>query len=97
MKYSAAIITTYISLQHASLVAGFVAPSRSLLVNPIASKLNSAVAADDVTGLADLADQKAWDCDEEANCVQIEACDEVECRTTLDVRIHGDWYDLSGK
>jgi len=96
MKYSAAIITTYISLQHASLVAGFVAPSRSLLVNPIASKLNSAVAADDVTGLADLADQKAWDCDEEANCVQIEACDEVECRTTLDVRIHGDWYDLSG-
>lgn len=37
-----------------------------------------------------------WDCDEEANCVAVEACDEVECRTSLDVRIHGKWYDLSG-
>lgn len=39
---------------------------------------------------------KAWDCDDEANCVLIEACDEQICRTTLDVRIHGEWYDLSG-
>ena len=39
----------------------------------------------------------AWDCDEEANCVQVEACDEIECRTTLDVRIHNVWYDLSGE
>ena len=40
---------------------------------------------------------KAWDCDDEANCVQIDACDEEKCRTTLDVRIHGEWYDLSGE
>jgi len=39
---------------------------------------------------------KAWDCDEDANCAQVEACDEEQCRTTLDVRIHGEWYDLSG-
>lgn len=39
---------------------------------------------------------KAWECDEDANCVQIDACDEEQCRTTLDVRIHGEWYDLSG-
>jgi len=39
---------------------------------------------------------KAWDCDDDANCVLIEACDEEKCRTTLDVRIHGEWYDLSG-
>mmetsp|Transcript_12623 Transcript_12623/g.23665 ORF Transcript_12623/g.23665 Transcript_12623/m.23665 type:complete len:512 (+) Transcript_12623:3745-5280(+) len=39
---------------------------------------------------------KAWECDEDANCVQVDACDEEKCRTTLDVRIHGQWYDLSG-
>ncbi len=40
---------------------------------------------------------KAWDCDEEANCVEVDACDEEQCRTTLDVRIHNEWYDLSGE
>lgn len=38
----------------------------------------------------------AWQCDEEAVCVEIPACDEQICRTSLDVRIHGKWYDLSG-
>jgi hypothetical protein len=37
-----------------------------------------------------------WDCDEEAECVEVPACDEEVCRTSLDVRIHGDWYDLTG-
>lgn len=37
-----------------------------------------------------------WDCDDEANCVAVDACDEEQCRTSLDVRIHGQWYDLSG-
>ena len=37
-----------------------------------------------------------WNCDDEANCVQVAACDEEECRTSLDVRIHGQWYDLAG-
>lgn len=69
-------------------------PSPSSLSRPLA--LKSAVIDSNVNGLSDLADQKAWDCDEDANCVQIDACNEVECRTTLDVRIHGDWYDLSG-
>lgn len=38
-----------------------------------------------------------WDCDDEANCVQVPACDEEACRTSLDVRIHNEWYDLSGE
>jgi len=37
-----------------------------------------------------------WECDDEANCVEIPACDDQICRTSLDVRIHGEWYDLSG-
>lgn len=40
--------------------------------------------------------RKSWDCDEEAVCTEVEACDEQQCRTSLDVRIHGTWYDLSG-
>jgi fatty acid desaturase len=38
----------------------------------------------------------AYDCDEDANCVIVDACDDEQCRTSLDVRIHGKWYDLSG-
>ncbi len=57
--------------------------------------LKSAVVAGDVNGVAK--GPKAWDCDDEANCVQVDACDEEQCRTSLDVRIHGEWYDLSGE
>lgn len=38
----------------------------------------------------------AWDCDEDAVCVPVPACDDEVCRTSLDVRIHNQWYDLSG-
>ena len=37
-----------------------------------------------------------WECDAEANCVEVPACNDQVCRTSLDVRIHGQWYDLSG-
>lgn len=38
-----------------------------------------------------------WECDDDLEqCVEVPACDEERCRTTLDVRIHGTWYDLSG-
>ena len=38
-----------------------------------------------------------WECDENAQCVEVPACDEEQCRTSLDVRIHGEWYDLTGQ
>ena len=38
----------------------------------------------------------AWECNDEAECVVVPACDEEDCRTSLDVRVHGTWYDLSG-
>jgi len=41
-------------------------------------------------------DTTAYDCDENAECVAVDKCDDVECRTSLDVRIHNVWYDLSG-
>lgn len=37
-----------------------------------------------------------YDCNEDAECVAVPACDEETCRTSLDVRIHNQWYDLSG-
>jgi hypothetical protein len=39
----------------------------------------------------------SWDCNDEAECVVVPACDEEQCRTSLDVRIHGEWYDLTGE
>ena len=36
------------------------------------------------------------DDDDEAECVEVPACNEEYCRTSLDVRMHGVWYDLSG-
>lgn len=41
-------------------------------------------------------EQTTWDCDDDVQCVEVPACDEVACRTSLDVRIHGEWYDLTG-
>ena len=37
-----------------------------------------------------------WECNDEAECVQVPECTDEECRTSLDVRIHGQWYDLTG-
>lgn len=72
------------------------APIRSVSKTSAIAQSTIAVNGDTGTIPSDVADQKAWDCDEDANCVQIDACDEEVCRTTLDVRIHGEWYDLSG-
>ena len=87
-----ALILLLSSAKYAN-VLGFTVPtSLSGLSKP--SALYSAVINGD---LNEVIDKKAWDCDEDANCVQIDACDEEMCRTSLDVRIHGEWYDLSGE
>jgi fatty acid desaturase len=42
-------------------------------------------------------DPTTWKSDEALlNCVQVPACNDQVCRTSLDVRIHGKWYDLTG-
>jgi len=39
----------------------------------------------------------SWECDDDlTECKEVPACDETQCRTSLDVRIHGNWFDLSG-
>ena len=38
-----------------------------------------------------------WECNENAECVEVPACNEERCQTSLDVRMHGTWYDLSGR
>lgn len=38
-----------------------------------------------------------WECDDDlTECREVPACDEEQCRTSLDVRIHNEWYDLTG-
>jgi hypothetical protein len=46
----------------------------------------------------DSSEQTVWECDDDlTECKEVPACDEEQCRTSLDVRIHGEWYDLSGQ
>lgn len=77
-------------------VSGF-APSSPLTLRPATTGLSVASIPNVVNGdSSSVSAPTAYDCDEEANCVVVDACDEEVCRTSLDVRIHGEWYDLSG-
>ena len=78
---------------------------RPVVVRRTTSRLHSAVAPEartttTTTVNGDTEDAAAaptaWDCDEEANCEVVPACDDQQCRTSLDVRVHNTWYDLSG-
>ena len=65
------------------------APTRKLFHPLLASVADEAVEAK--------APPQAWECTDDLEvCEPVAACDEVGCRTSLDVRIHGKWYDLSG-
>ena len=74
----------------------FMAPHASRVGGNMLLRQSSIAADIPVVNGKDSVENVAWDCDDEANCVQVDACDENECRTSLDVRIHGTWYDLSG-
>ena len=51
-----------------------------------------------VNGNSQVNEPTTWECDDDLQqCVEVPACDEDGCRTTLDVRINGEWYDLSGE
>lgn len=70
----------------------FVSIARPSLVKPIyASTLESPTVEDSTKA------PTSWECDDDlTECKEVPACDEEACRTSLDVRIHGEWYDLSG-
>ena len=70
----------------------FVPQQFALSRSPLVSPLRAATLEPAVNG----AEPTTWECDEDAQCVEVPACDEEKCRTSLDVRIHGEWYDLTG-
>ena len=37
-----------------------------------------------------------WECTEDVECTEVPLCTPQECRTSLDVRYHQNWYDVSG-
>ena len=86
--------SSLILLTSVGAASAFTTPVSHARTKQVMRQLKSAVVAGDVNGAGQ---PQAWDCDDEANCVQVDACDEEQCRTTLDVRIHGEWYDLSGE
>jgi len=97
-------------LRHASLaialavpspVTGFSVPHQRIATPSTTARFSTVLEPTTTNGATATLDSAsemptAWECDEEAECVEVPVCDEQECRTTLDVRIHGNWYDLSG-
>mmetsp|Transcript_175 Transcript_175/g.306 ORF Transcript_175/g.306 Transcript_175/m.306 type:complete len:502 (+) Transcript_175:186-1691(+) len=80
-------------------ISGFSTPTQRMATPKLSTARFSTVVESPTNGAAmtDASEMpKAWDCDAEAECVEVPVCDEEKCRTTLDVRIQGDWYDLSG-
>jgi hypothetical protein len=72
------------------------APRPQSSMKATATTLGSAAVVNGAAAAGSTIAPSGWDCDDEANCVEVPACDEVACRTSLDVRIHDVWYDLSG-
>ena len=71
---------------------GRVSVARPSLIKPIYASTLEAPTVEDSTKAP-----STWECDDDlTECREVPACDEEECRTSLDVRIHGEWYDLSG-
>lgn len=81
-------------------MAAFQVPQRRIAVRQTLVSRSASVAEESVAvvnGESNSNQQAvAWECDEDANCVEVDACDQEQCRTSLDVRIHNQWYDLSG-
>mmetsp|Transcript_24546 Transcript_24546/g.44061 ORF Transcript_24546/g.44061 Transcript_24546/m.44061 type:complete len:502 (+) Transcript_24546:176-1681(+) len=88
-----------IALLGPSSVSGFSTPHQRMATSQLSTARFSTVVEKPMTNGATVEESKmptAFDCNEEAECVEVPACDDEKCRTTLDVRIHNTWYDLSG-
>jgi hypothetical protein len=91
-------------------VSSFSSPGHSILARPMqsstTSRFSTMIEKSEISDSVSKENKEltsssemptAWECNEEAECVEVPACNDEECRTTLDVRIHGKWYDLSGE
>ena len=77
-------------------VAAFT-PSRLQLASLPQTRPSVRLAASTMDAPTDQTTPTTWECDEDLNqCVEVPACDDEGCRTSLDVRIHGEWYDITG-
>ena len=106
MNYQRATLAVFLAVSGngISSVGAFSPPSSSAAPPGVATTQKNMVAtAPPMPGTANGSSSSSsdaplgWECDDEANCVQVPACDEEGCRTSLDVRIHNEWYDLSGE
>ena len=100
MNYRRATLAVFLAVSGngISSVGAFSPPSSRAAAAP--TQKNMVATAPPMPGTANGSSSEAplgWECDDEANCVQVPACDEEGCRTSLDVRIHNEWYDLSGE
>jgi acyl-lipid Delta6-acetylenase / acyl-lipid (9-3)-desaturase len=92
-----------LSEQYADSFTPLVASNRNVLqqkksIQPLTTRYSTVVdpSTTIANGLSQPDQPTVYECDDEINCVLVPACDEQECRTSLDVRIHNVWYDLSG-
>lgn len=99
---SVAIALGFISLLPTSEVWSFSSPSAinkytaKKWTSDSGTRRNMVATTPDMVNGQNNASPTVWECDEEINCEEVPACDEESCRTTLDVRLYGEWYDLSG-
>ena len=104
MKLNNACLAIAVVVGSTTSVKGFSSPQLGrMLMTPTSVSSRTArfsavveEVSNDVAATTSMEMPTAWECDEEAECVEVPACNDEECRTTLDVRIHGKWYDLSG-
>jgi len=88
-------LTSTMILPTASSTSSLLSPTTlvaSTLENPSTRNTNATSSLDETHDALG----GSWECNDNADCKAVPECDALQCRTSLDVRIHGEWYDLTG-